>query len=170
MAKTSEEMKDLVDQYIKITGIKYEDQTQLVRSKTKTIEWQFHVGGNIIISKNANRNDRIHINVNMRFMPEDSKFLVPTNPAFAKATIEVSGICTACGVGHQWVKAGSEVVGLAIFSHVDEQALGRVAFHDTWDNVARVSGHVQKILHANFGGLSKRMVSDAGSGSSSIYG
>ncbi len=180
MPKTSEQMRQVAEEYIKITGVKYEDQTERVRSKTRNIDWQFHVGNSITISKNANRKDRIHINVNMRFMPEDSKFLVPTNPAFARAAIEISRICTICRVGHQWVDAGSEVAGLVIFSHVDEQVLDRVTFHDVWDNVARVSGHVQRILHANFGKLSKGAVSGAGGGgggwpepsptSSSIYG
>ena len=55
MEKTSEEMKSLVEEYIKITNIDYEDQTQKVRGKSELIEWQFHVGTNIIVSKNANR-------------------------------------------------------------------------------------------------------------------
>lgn len=172
MAKTSEQMKQLITDYIKITGVKYEDQTALVRAKTQNIDWQFHVGNNIIVSKNSNRDDRIHINVNMRFMPEDTKLLVPANPAFAKASIEISNLCTICGVGHQWINAGSEVAGLAIFSHVDEQILDRVTFHDTWDNMARVSGHVQRILRANFGRLAKNTAASGGwpESSSSIYG
>ena len=159
----------MVEEYIKITSVKYEDQTDLVRSKTESIDWQFHVGSNIIVNKNSNRDDRIHINVNMRFMPDDSKLLVPTNPTFAKAAIEISEICTTCGVGHQWVNAGSETVGLAIFSHVDEQVLDRVTFHDAWDNVARVSVHMQKILRANLGKISKGSMSGVGS-EASIYG
>jgi len=171
MPKTSEQMKQMVEEYIKITKVKYEDQTQVVRSKTQTIDWQFYVGDNIIVSKNANREDRIHINVNMRFMPQDTKLLVPSNPAFAKAAIEISGICTACGVGHQWINAGGEVVGLAIFSHVDEQVLDRVTFHNAWDNVARVSGHMQKILRANLGNLAKGTAAPSGGpAESSIYG
>lgn len=169
MPKTSEQMKQIVEEHIKITGVKYEDQTEMVRNKTKSIEWQFHVGNNIIISKNANRHDRIHVNVNMRFTPEDSKLLVPTNPAFTKAAIEISAICTICRVGHQWVNTGNDVAGLAIFSHVDEQILNRVTFHDAWDNVARVSGHMQKILHANFGKIAKGSMAGVGS-ESSIYG
>lgn len=66
MVKTSEEMKNLVEDYIKITNIKYEDQTEKVREKSKVVEWQFHIGANVIVSKNANRDDRIQVNVNMR--------------------------------------------------------------------------------------------------------
>lgn len=169
MSKTTEQMKHLVEEYIKTTGVKYEDQTEIVRNKTQSIEWQFHVGNNIIVSKNTNRQDRIHINVNMRFTPEDSKLLVPTNQAFAKAAIEISQICTICKVGHQWVNTGNDIAGLAIFAHVDEQVLDRVTFHNTWDNVARVSGHMQKILHANFGKIAKGSMAGVGS-ESSIYG
>ncbi|MFB5624112.1 MAG: hypothetical protein ACE5RP_04245 [Nitrosopumilus sp.] len=153
MTKSSEEMKALVESFIKVTNINYEDQTEKIREKSKIIDWQFHVGTNVIVSKNANRSDRIHVNVNMRFPPQDSKLLVMKNPSFSKAVMEISEICTICNVGHQWIKDGENIVGLAIFSHVDEEVLDRVSFHNTWDNVARVSGHVQKILRSNFSGL-----------------
>ena len=162
MAKTPQEMKDLVEKFIKVTNIKYEDQTEKIKEKSQIIDWQFHVGSNIIVSKNANREDRIHVNVNMRFPPQDSELLVMKNPSFSKAIMEISEICTICNVGHQWVKDGGNIAGLAIFSHVDEQALNRISFHTTWDNVARVSGHVQKILRSNFSGfLAQNNTTDA---------
>lgn len=147
-------MKKLVEEFIKVTGISYKDQTDKVREKNQVIEWQYNVGANIIISKNANRSDRIHLNVNMRFPPNDAKLLTMSNPSFSKTIMETSEICTMCDVGHQWVKDKDSIVGLAIFSHVDEQMLDRITFHNAWDNVARVSGHVQKILRSNFSGLS----------------
>ncbi len=156
MVKTSEQMKTLVEDFIKITNINYEDQTEKVREKSKIIEWQFRVGTNVIVSKNENRVDRVHLNVNMRFPPEDSKLLIIKNPSFSKAIMEISEICTTCGVGHQWIKNDKTIVGLAIFSHVDEEVLDRVTFHSVWDNVARVSGHVQKILRTNFSSFSSQ--------------
>ena len=45
---------------------------------------------------------------------------------------------------------------LAIFSHIDEQNLDRISFHNVWDNVARVSGDVQKILRSNFSNFSSK--------------
>ena len=170
MPKTSEEMKDLVEDFIKITHIKYEDQTEKIRAKSKVIDWQFHVGTNVIVSKNANREDRVHVNVNMRFPPQDSQLLVMKNPSFSKAIMEISEICTTCGVGHQWIKAGESIAGLAIFSHVDEQELDRIAFHNTWDNVARVSGHVQKILRSNFSGFSAQNNTTDATIDKSMYG
>ena len=109
MTKTSLEMKKLVEEFIKITNVKYEDQTEKIKEKSNLIDWQFHVGTNVVISKNANREDRIHVNVNMRFPPEDSKLLISKNPSFSKAVMEISEICTICNIGHQWIKnAGLE--------------------------------------------------------------
>ena len=170
MAKTTEQMKSLVENFIKITNINYEDQTEKIREKSKSIDWQFHVGTNVIVSKNANREDRIHVNVNMRFPSQDSKLLVMKNPSFSKAIMEISEICTTCSVGHQWIKNAEDVVGLAIFSHVDEEDLNRVTFHGVWDNVARVSGHVQKILRSNFSGFSTQMNSADQTVDKSMYG
>jgi hypothetical protein len=170
MTKTSEEMKEAIESFIKITNIKYEDQTEKIKEKSKIIEWQFHIGANVIVSKNANREDRIHLNVNMRFPTQDAKLLVMKNPSFAKAIMEISEICTTCGVGHQWIKDNENIVGLAIFSHVDEQNLNRISFHNTWDNVARVSGHVQKILRSNFSGFSAQNSSTDQTIDKSMYG
>ena len=39
MAKTSSEMKDLVEDFIKVTNINYEDQTEKIREKSKVIDW-----------------------------------------------------------------------------------------------------------------------------------
>ncbi|MCJ8307381.1 MAG: hypothetical protein HRU07_10070 [Nitrosopumilus sp.] len=169
MIKTSEEMKTLVEDFIKITNINYEDQTEKVREKSKLVEWQFRVGTNVIISKNANRADRIHLNVNMRFPPEDSKLLIIKNPSFSKAIMGISEVCTTCGVGHQWIKSDETIVGLAIFSHVDEKSLDRVTFHNVWDNVARVSGHVQKILRSNFSSFSTQTNSSDETVGKSMY-
>jgi hypothetical protein len=170
MIKASEEMKTLVEDFIKITNINYEDQTEKVREKSKLVEWQFRVGTNVIISKNTNRADRIHLNVNMRFPPEDSKLLIIKNPSFSKAIMGISEICTTCGIGHQWIKSGEVIVGLAIFSHVDEENLDRVTFHNVWDNVARVSGHVQKILRSNFSSFSSQTNSSDETVDKSMYG
>ena len=170
MTKTSEQMKDLVEDFIKVTSINYEDQTEKIREKSQIIDWQFHVGTNVIVSKNANRADRIHINVNMRFPPQDSKLLVMKNPSFSKAIMEISEICTICHVGHQWIKDSENIAGLAIFSHVDEQVLDRISFHNAWDNVARVSGHVQKILRSNFSGFSAQSNTTDATIDKSMYG
>ena len=156
MTKTSLEMKKLVEGFIKITNVKYEDQTEKIKEKSDLVDWQFHVGTNVIVSKNSNREDRVHVNVNMRFSPEDSKLLVKTNPSFSKAVMEISEICTICNIGHQWIKDVESIAGLAIFSHIDEQNLDRIAFHNVWDNVARVSGHTQKILRSNFSNFSSK--------------
>ena len=153
MNKTSGQMKSMVEEFIKITNINFEDQTKKVQEKSKIIEWQFRVGTNVIVSKNVNRPDRIHLNVNMRFPPDDTKLLVIKNPSFSKAIMEISEICTICGVGHQWIKDKGNVVGLAIFSHIDEMVLDRVSFHNTWDNISRVTTHIQKILRTNFSGF-----------------
>ena len=82
MTKTSLEMKKLIEEFIKITNVKYEDQTEKIKEKSNLVDWQFHVGTNVIVSKNANREDRIHVNVNMSVPPEDSKLLVSKNPSF----------------------------------------------------------------------------------------
>ena len=156
MTKTSLEMKNLVKEFIKITNVKYEDQTEKIKEKSNLVDWQFHVGTNVIVSKNSNREDRVHVNVNMRFSPEDSKLLIKTNPSFSKAVMEISEICTICSIGHQWIKDGESIAGLAIFSHIDEQNLDRISFHNVWDNVARVSGHTQKILRSNFSNFSSK--------------
>ena len=156
MTKTSLEMKELVEEFIKITNVKYVDQTEKIKEKSDLVDWQFHVGTNVIVSKNSNREDRVHVNVNMRFSPEDSKLLVKTNPSFSKAVMEISEICTICNIGHQWIKDVESIAGLAIFSHIDEQNLDRISFHNVWDNVARVSGHTQKILRSNFSNFSSK--------------
>ena len=44
MTKTSLEMKELVEEFIKITNVKYDDQTEKIKEKSDLVDWQFHVG------------------------------------------------------------------------------------------------------------------------------
>ncbi len=150
MAKTSVEMKDLVEEFIKVTGIDYEDQTPNIVGKSENVEWQYRVGANVIVNKNSNRGDRIHLSVNMRFTPQDAELLKMDNPSFTKALKEISEICTTCRIGHQWLKDADKTIGIGIFTHVDEQILDRVNFHNAWDTLVQVTGHVQIILRSNF--------------------
>ena len=55
MTKTSSEMKQLVEEFIQITNVKYEDHSGRIKEKSDLVDWQFHVGSNVIVSKNANR-------------------------------------------------------------------------------------------------------------------
>ena len=51
MTKTASEMKELVEEFIKITNVKYEDQTEKIKEKSDLIDWQFHVGTNVLLVK-----------------------------------------------------------------------------------------------------------------------
>ena len=39
MTKTSLEMKKLVEEFIKITNVKYEDQTDKIKEKSNQVNW-----------------------------------------------------------------------------------------------------------------------------------
>ena len=165
MAGGPGELKARIEEFIRITGADYEDQTDRVRQKSSVIEWQFRVGRKVVISKNRNRDDRVHLSVTMVFPPGDARLFEVRNPSFSKAVMEISEICTVCGVGHQWIRDGDggrdagggddgsgAMAGLSMTAHVDVEALGRATFHDAWANLARVSSHVQKILHSRLSG------------------
>jgi len=51
MTKTSQEMKKLVEEFIQITNVKYEDQTEKIKEKSNLVDWQFHVGTNVLLVK-----------------------------------------------------------------------------------------------------------------------
>ena len=39
MTKTSQEMKKLVEEFIKITNVKYVDQTEKIKEKSDLVDW-----------------------------------------------------------------------------------------------------------------------------------
>ncbi len=158
MQETNKELKQIVEEHIKILGAKYEDQTNVVKDKNQNIQWQFRVGSNFIVRKNTDNDGRVHVSVTLQFNPSDSKLLTSTNPTFMKTDFQISEICTICGVGHQWVNFGDDIAGLALFDYVDELVLDRISFHKSLENMIRVSNHVKKILHANFGNIAKDLM------------
>ena len=65
--KRPEQMKYMVEDWIKITGLKYQDTTTQMQEKNPEIQWQILVGQSMHITKMKKRDDRILIHLALGF-------------------------------------------------------------------------------------------------------
>ncbi|MCH6575228.1 MAG: DUF2299 family protein [Bacteroidetes bacterium] len=70
MTKTPEQLKNMVEDYIKTTTLKYEDRTKKSQKLDPRIQWQFVIAKFLTITKMSHRDDRIILNYGLKFSPE----------------------------------------------------------------------------------------------------
>ena len=70
MVKSSIQMKNMIEDWIKITGVKYENSTDQIKSKNPQVEWQFLIGQALHVTKMSKREDRVQIHYALVFPPE----------------------------------------------------------------------------------------------------
>ncbi|MDX1596323.1 MAG: hypothetical protein R3327_05220 [Nitrosopumilaceae archaeon] len=147
MTKTSQEMRQLVEDFVKVTKVKFTDITEKAKEKSPMIEWQLHVGQALYVTKLSTREDRIQMTFALRLPPEHIGKIVTDSPSFEKIAMDINYLATVCGVFVQWIKTEkNEIRGLNLSTHLDESILTRVNFHDKWDNLARVGLQIQRIF------------------------
>lgn len=147
MTKTSQQMKELVEEYVNVTKVKFDDVTTQAKEKSSAIEWQLHIGQALYVTKLSSRTDRLQMTFALRLPSEHVGKIITDSPSFEKIAMDVNYLATVCGVFVQWIKTEKkEIRGINLSTHIDEAILTRVNFHDKWDNLARVGLHIQRIF------------------------
>ncbi len=147
MIKTSQQMKELVEEYVRVTKVKFNDVTAHAKEKSSIIEWQLHIGQALYVTKLSTRTDRVQMTFALRLPPEHVGKIITDSPSFEKIAMDINYLATVCGVFVQWIKTEkNEIRGLNLSTHLDESILTRVNFHDKWDNLARVGLQIQRIF------------------------
>jgi len=155
MAKSSDQMKNMVEDYIKITGLKCVDNTQKVKEKFPNVEWQLGVG-KITINKTSERNDRITVSSSVRFGKLIDKFNKLTDLEKSTAIGQINQFAVLKGVSVNWMTDSSKeqsektlshyYTGLVVNTFIDEQELDRPIFFRTFETIFAVQGVANNIL------------------------
>lgn len=146
MVKTSTQMKNMIEDWIKIVGVKYQNSTDMIKPKNQQVDWQFVIGQGLHITKISNRNDRIHIHYAYGFSDEIKNKLNLNGKINSVVISEVNGFLISSELHPEWVMDNNQIVGLNVNTYIDEQELTRPTFFRMWDKVIGASDHVMKII------------------------
>lgn len=168
MVKTSEQLKNMVEDYIKTTGIKYQETTSLIQKQDPKVQWQFVIGKGLHITKHESRDDRFSFHYGIGISPEHKdgfKKILENEPEFINSLFEIA-ILQDCSA--RYVTKGNEPGGIEISSYIDVEELNRPNFYKQWDRVNSLSHHLIRKIQIKINPKSKP--TDTGTSTQSPYG
>ena len=167
--KTSAQLKNMVEDYIKLTPVKYQDSTALVQKQNPEVEWQFIIGQALHVTKIKNRDDRITFSYGVGISPvhkESFKKLMQSEPEFINGLNEM---IMMRGCITKWVEENNEIKGVEISTYIDEQEFNRPNFYETWDRVNSLGNHIARTIGIKINPTAEKPT-DSDTSSQSMYG
>jgi len=129
MAKSSEELKTMTEEFFKITNIKYDDTSEKVKEKNPQIDWQLVVGKQVHIAVMKNRVDRVNFISAMLFSEDDQKGineLLKNDPEYFNSINELFVLKDCSNV---WRKdKEGKILGINISTYIDSEEYNRPNF------------------------------------------
>lgn len=133
MVKTSEQIKNIIEDWIKITGIKYEDISQ--KQDGQSLEWVFQVGPSMIIYM-TKRQDRINLETQINFAPEHQEATANMpDRDFLEFTNEINEHLLLAGLQPVYKQTQKRIEAMKIIGYVDVESLSREHFFKIFDKV-----------------------------------
>lgn len=146
MVKSVSQMKNMIEDWIKVTGVKYIDSTEQIKSKNPQVEWQFVIGQALHVTKMSKRDDRITIHYAIGCPPEiTEKFNIKDNVG-QELINEIDGFLVLLEIKPNWQTDKDHVIGLDISTYIDEEELSRPLFFKSWDKLLSASNQSIRIM------------------------
>lgn len=139
MVKTPSQMRNMVEDWWKITTNPYQDTTEKVQKKNPNIEWQFLFGQYMHVTKMKKRDDRIFIHAGLGFTKKAIDGFAKLEEHEKAETINgINELVVLSGLTCNWILKDKIIIGIEIRSHVDEEELNRPTLFRALDNVSSV--------------------------------
>jgi len=144
MPKTSSQMKNMIQDYIKITKRPYKETTEEMAKKFSNLDWQILAGNAVHFTKFKSRDDRIDIHYAIGFTEEQSKQLQVGQPDIEKTILEINGLLTSSNLKYEWNVKEGHITGLLVKSFIDEEELSRANVFRIWESIVNHAVHAGK--------------------------
>jgi len=136
MVKTLDQLKNMTEDYIKITEAKYQNSTEKIREKNPEVEWQFLIDSGVHITMAKKRPDRIRLHIPSIYEGKDIEAvtqLLLSNPEF---TNSINEFILLRGCTYSWLKnKEGKINGFIISSYIDSEIFDRPKFFEAWDKI-----------------------------------
>ena len=168
--KTPQQIKNMIEDWIKITNAKFEDITQSEKPKQPRLEWAFKISNNLIVFMIEGRSDRVAIESPIGFAEEHQKATSElADKDFLKFVINLIEPIYIAGLNPIIVQDKKMIKKISIQSYLDTEVLEREKFYRIWDKIAGFREIIIKKVQVEFG--VRGIVTDSTSSSSeTMYG
>lgn len=133
MVKTPEQIKNIVEDWIKITGIKYEDITQ--KQNEPGLKWIFQVKPSLVIYM-TKRQDRVNIETQINFASEHQEATSNmSDKDFLEFINDISEHLLLADLQPVYKQNQKRIESMKIIVYMDVESLSRGHFFKMWDKV-----------------------------------
>jgi len=150
MTKTSSQMKNIVEDWIKISKVPYKETTEEMNKLGHKLDWQFLINERVHITKVANRDDRIDMHISTNFQVETSSKLVTGTNEVENKINGINVMVTTNGLLINWHVKDGLVTGFDVKCYMDSEEFERPLFFHNWDRLVNLQ-HSTSIELVRFG-------------------
>lgn len=170
MVKTPDQLKNMIEDYIKTTGVQYENKTAQVQKIDPRIQWQFVAAKSITITKLSNRDDRINLDYGIGLSPQHiEKAKQLGNQEWGAFLGTLNELIILQGLTYRYIQKDKVIDGLLISGYVDVEELNRPNLFKMWDTLASTGRHVLNKISSKLN-LGTASVGVSGTSDQGIYG
>ncbi|GEM_PF-3959526 len=149
MMKTPDQIKNIVEDWIKITGIKYQEITH--QENQDKLEWALHVKPTLIIYM-TKRKDRVILESQLNFASEHQESTENmSDKDFLEFTNNINEYLVIAGIQPVYKQKQKRIEAMKITGYVDIESLTRDSFYKTWDKVSAFHQIVINKIQIKFG-------------------
>jgi hypothetical protein len=165
MDRTFPQLKNIVEDWIKIVGLSFQDITEEEKPKNKQLEWILKISDIIFVFMVTGRIDRITIQSPIRFAEQHQNATSQLNDIeFLKFILAINEPLIIAGLTPIYEQNQKTIKAITIQSYLDTESLQREQFYKEWDKIAGFYDIIIKKVQAKFGvtGLSTTSSNQSG--------
>jgi len=172
MTKTPEQIKNIVEGWIKTTNAKFEDITQSEKPKQPRLQWAYKIGKDLIVFMMEGRGDRFTIESPITFAPEHQKASSElSDKDFLKFLIYLLEPIYLADLNPIVLQENKIIKNISIQSYIDtDSPLEREKFFRICDKIAGFREITIKKVQVEFGVKGKLTDTKPSDSSETMYG
>ena len=152
MTKTPVQVKNIIEEWIKITTAKFSDITQEEKPKQPRLEWIFKVNESMVVYMIDNRPDRVTLEIPINFALEHQKGTSKlSDKEFLEFLTSILEPLTIAGVSARFQQNEKEIKQINLQIYIDTESLEREKFFLRWDKISAFREIVIKKVQARLG-------------------
>lgn len=171
MSKTPDEIKKIIEEWIKITGVKYDDITLSQSPNQPNLEWALKFADFIIIYMIKGRPDRIVMDCPIGFAEEHR---IATSQMedieFLKFANEINQLLLTADLSVNYDQDQKMIKQITIQSYIDTESLMREKFYRMLDKIGGFKGVIVQKVQIKFGIKGQLTNLDQSSSKKHFYG
>ena len=130
-------MRNMIEDWIKITGLKYQDTTAKIQEKNPEVQWQLLLDPAMHITKMKKRDDRILFHLAMGFEENIIDGMQKLgDQEKAELFNGINEMIALAGLTYNWIVKDKLRVGINVREYIDEEVLNRPTVFKTLDKIS----------------------------------